>query len=179
MTMGPEVLMGDLVGDIPVATRPPDFEIWVATAGPDLMRFAVAVTGNAHDAADAVQDAMVAIYPRWRRIVARGGPDAYVRRIIVNRQISWWRRIGRRESAIEPPDLAATSTSNVADAMVADRLLHSLPVKQRAAVALRYLDDLSFAEIAEVLGCPESTARSHVHRALARLRTELEADHER
>ena len=66
-----------------------------------------------------------------------------------------------------------------ADAIVADRLLHSLPVKQRAAVALRYLDDLSFAEIAEILGCPESTARSHVHRALTRLRTELEADHER
>ena len=74
MALGPEVLLGDVIGDIPVAARPLDFEIWVVTAGPDLMRFAVALTGNAHDAADAVQDALVTVYPRWRRVVARGGP---------------------------------------------------------------------------------------------------------
>ena len=49
MTTGAEVLTGDLVGDLPIATRPLGLEISVATAGPDLMRFAVAaVTGNAH-----------------------------------------------------------------------------------------------------------------------------------
>jgi RNA polymerase sigma-70 factor (sigma-E family) len=179
MAMGPEVLMGDRVADIPIPARPLDFEIWAGAAGPDLMRFALAVTGNAHDAADAVQDAMVAVYPRWRRVVARGGPDAYVRRIIVNRRISWWRRVGRRETVIEPPDRAAASASDgLGDAVVADRLLRSLPVSQRAAVVLRYLDDLSFAEIADILGCPESTARSHVRRALRRLRDQLGDDDE-
>lgn len=171
--------MGDRVGEVPIAARPVDFEIWAVTAGPDLMRFALAVTGNPHDAADAVQDAMVAVYPRWRRVVARGGPDAYVRRIIVNRRISWWRRVGRRETVIEPPDRATAAVADgLGDAVVADRMLRSLPVSQRAAVALRYLDDLSFAEIAEILGCPESTARSHVHRALRRLREQLGDDHE-
>ena len=171
--------MGDAIGDTPVAVRPLDFEIWVVTAGPDLMRFALALTGNAHDAADAVQDALVAVYPRWRRVVARGGPDAYVRRIIVNRRISWWRRVGRRETVIEPPDrTSASGTDGLGDSIVAERLLRSLPVSQRAAVALRYLDDLSFAEIADILGCPESTARSHVHRALRRLREQLGDDHE-
>ena len=171
--------MGDAIGDTPVAARPLDFEIWVVTAGPDLMRFALALTGNAHDAADAVQDALVAVYPRWRRVVARGGPDAYVRRIIVNRRTSSWRRVGRRETVSEPPDRASASGADgLGDSIVADRLLRALPVSQRAAVALRYLDDLSFAEIADILGCPESTARSHVHRALRRLREQLGDDHE-
>jgi hypothetical protein len=55
MAVGPEVLLGDLVGDIPISVRPLDFDLWVATAGPDLLRFAMALTGNAHDAADAVR----------------------------------------------------------------------------------------------------------------------------
>ena len=67
--------MGDRIDDFPIPADPLDFETWVAAAGPDLMRFALAVTGNAHDAADAVQNAMVAVYPRWRRVFARGGPD--------------------------------------------------------------------------------------------------------
>jgi len=54
-----------------------------------------------------------------------------------------------------------------ADAIVADRPRRSLPVKQRAAVALRYLDDLSFAEIADIVGCPESTYQDSQSRASA------------
>ncbi len=149
--------MGDRVGDIPIAARPLDFEIWVVTAGPDLMRFALAVTGNPHDAADAVQDAMVAVYPRWRRVVARGGPDAYVRRIIVNRRISWWRRVGRRRDGDRTagPGVRRQRTDGLGDCRSSPiGCSRSLPVSQRAAVALRYLDDLSFAEIAEILGCP-------------------------
>jgi RNA polymerase sigma factor (sigma-70 family) len=59
---------------------------------------------------------------------------------------------------------------------MARRLLAGLPARQRAAVALRFYDDLAFAEIATILDCPESTARSYVHRALERLRAQLEAD---
>ena len=54
-----------------------------------------------------------------------------------------------------------------------DPVGQSLACLQRAAVVLRFFDDLSFAEVGEALGCPEATARSHVHRALARLRSEL------
>ena len=55
------------------------------------------------------------------------------------------------------------------------RLCGELPPLQRAAVVLRFYEDRSFAEIGDILGCPEATARSHVHRALATLRTRLEA----
>ena len=156
----------------------PDFSTWATDKGPDLMRFALAVTGNAHDAADAVQDALVAIYTRWRRLSRHGRPDAYARRVIVNRQISWWRKIGRRESSTQLPDLAGAGEAATGDAVLAARLLRTLPAQQRAAVVLRYLEDLSFADIAEILGCPESTARSHVHRALGRLREQLGDEHD-
>ena len=62
----------------------------------------------------------------------------------------------------------------VADADQALRLCGELPPMQRAAVVLRFYEDRSFAEIARILGCPEGTARSHVHRALQALRAKLE-----
>ena len=176
--------MSEPVRESTVRTAPDDgasissFEDWVVLSGPGLMKFAVAVSGPA-EARDAVQDAMVAVYPRWRRLSAEGGPDAYARRVIVNRRITWWRRIGRREAAAPAPAAqAANPTDAASDVVLAARLLRTLPVRQRAAVVLRYYDDLDFAEIGRILGCAESTARSHVHRALTSLRTELGDDHD-
>jgi RNA polymerase sigma factor (sigma-70 family) len=56
------------------------------------------------------------------------------------------------------------------------RLCASLPPNQRASVVLRFYEDLTYREIAAVLDCPEATARSHVHRALATLRTTIEQE---
>jgi RNA polymerase sigma-70 factor (sigma-E family) len=157
---------------------PAEFDQWATTAGPDLMRFAVATIGNPHDASDAVQDAMMAVYPRWRRLAESGAADAYARRVIINHRITWWRRVGRRESLVDPPDRGASGPApgNAGDTVLARQLLQALPRQQRAAVVLRFLDDLTFAQIADILGCPESTARSHVHRALTRLREQLGDD---
>jgi RNA polymerase sigma factor (sigma-70 family) len=138
------------------------------------------VTGNREAARDAVQDALVAVYLRWARLIVGGEPDAYARRIIVNRHISWWRKLGRRERLtafdVDPAVPAEPASEGLADADLARRLLAGLPARQRAAVALRFYDDLAFAEIARVLGCTESTARSYVHRALERLRSQLKED---
>lgn len=154
-----------------------DFDRWAAERGRSLLVFATAVTGNREAARDAVQDALVAVYLRWRRLTAGGEPDAYARRVIVNRHISWWRRLGRRErlTAFEVDHGRATEPAQdaLADADLARRLLAELPARQRAAVALRFYDDLAFAEIATILDCTESTARSYVHRALERLRVQI------
>ena len=153
------------------------FDAWAADRSRSLLIFATAVTVDREAARDAVQDALVAVYLRWRRLILRGEPDAYARRIIINRHISWWRRLGRRERLTAfDTDLAATADQaqdDLADTDLARRLLAGLPARQRAAVALRFYDDLAFAEIAAVLDCTESTARSYVHRALERLRAEL------
>ncbi len=176
----------------------PDFADWVDRSGPSLLGFAHMVTGSGHDAADAVQDALVAVYPRWRRLQADGsgtrasgadaegrsfGADAYARRVIVNRTVSWWRKFTRREYLVDaaelPPVRAPGVTESdpagpVSDSILARQLLGTLPTKQRAAVVLRFYDDLPFAEIAAILRCTESTARSYVHRALAALRDRLD-----
>jgi RNA polymerase sigma-70 factor (sigma-E family) len=154
------------------------FDAWAAERSRSLLIFATAVTGDREAARDAVQDALVAVYLRWSRLIVGGEPDAYARRIIVNRHISWWRRLGRRERLtafdVEERSPAAPAQDGLADSDLARRLLAGLPPRQRAAVALRFYDDLAFAEIARVLDCTESTARSYVHRALERLRTQLE-----
>ena len=157
----------------------PTFAAWVAASGPALQRFAFLLTGSTADAPDLVQEALSRTYPRWRSLSARGTADAYVRRAIVNASISRWRK--DRHLTVVPDDhLDATRQPHqvdpaaaVSDADAAWRLCERLPAQQRAAVVLRFYEDLGYEQIAAVLGCPVSTARSHVHRALAALRKHL------
>ncbi len=170
--------------DTSVAPTAPDrgsgvdasFDAWVAGASPVLLRFA-AITTRDLDPADLVQDALVAVYLRWPRWKDPGQADAYARRVILNGHVSRWRRWGRRVTMVDPalltedpaPDGAAS-----ADLLTARQLLAALPVPQRAAAFLRFYDDLTYREIAEVVNCREATARSHVHRALIALKNQLE-----
>lgn len=176
--------------------QPPDFDTWVQQRGAALLRFAYLVTRDHSRAEEAVQDALVSAYPRWGRIQRAGDPEAYVRRAIVNADISRWRRFFRRETPISDPKLFETarpvtgSTGGHAGEHAGDHagehaeqdavwaLCASLPTKQRAAVVLRYYEGLPDVEIAEILGCTAGTVRSQIHRALASLRTTLGATEE-
>ncbi len=168
------------------------FEEWAEHAGPALLRYAHAITGSSHDAADLSQEALVAVAVRWRRLSERGAPDAYARRVVLNAHTSAWRRFGRREHLTgQTPETAVGSNGSAAgrsgsggdhaettgDALLARQLLAELPPRQRAAVVLRFFEDLPYAEIATITGCTESTARSHVRRALQTLNHRLEEDH--
>ncbi|MFT4110309.1 SigE family RNA polymerase sigma factor [Propionicimonas sp.] len=158
------------------------FDEYVTTRSAALQRFAFLITRNRDDALDAVQEALAGLYPRWARVSASGEVDAYVRRSIVNAHVSAWRKV-RRLYPSEDPTLSASApvvpdtADAVADADQALRLCGELPPVQRAAVVLRFYEDRSFAEIGRILGCPETTARSHVHRALVALRARLGGDH--
>lgn len=155
-------------------TASPDFDAWVEARAAALLRFGYLVTGSQHAAEDAVQSALVAVCEKWSRISRTDDPDSYVRRMIVNAHISAWRRFGRRESVVETVhERAADPTAGVDDSDAVWRLCATLPRQQRAAVVLRFYEDLGYAEIAAILGVAEPTARSHVHRALAALRREL------
>lgn len=157
--------------------EPGTFDAYVRERSVALQRFAFLVTHDSEDARDAVQDALTGLYPRWERVRAGGNVDAYVRRSIVNASVSRWRRTRRTVPVESPEDWERTDdpgfADGLADADEAWRLCGELPVPQRAAVVLRFWEDRTYAEIAEVLGCTEATARSHVHRALARLRIRL------
>jgi RNA polymerase sigma-70 factor (sigma-E family) len=159
-----------------VAVRTLGFEEWVVARAPTLLRFAYLVTGSAHAAEDAVQSALAAACPRWDRICATDDPERYVRRMIANAHVSAWRRFGRRQSVVAdvaPADEAADPATGVAEHDAVWRVCRALPERQRAAVVLRFYEDLDYPEIAATLGCAESTVRSQVHRALAALRVEL------
>lgn len=153
------------------------FDDYVRERSVALQRFAYLVTRHPEDARDAVQDALIGLWPRFDEVRARGSVDAYVHRSIVNASVSRWRKVRRLVPVEAPEDLPGAGASSFEDELVdadaAWRLCATLAPDQRAAVVLRYWSGASFAEIAEVLGCAEATARSHVHRALIRLRTQL------
>lgn len=169
-----------LLEETPVTVPGPEsrsFETYVRERSVALQRFAFLVTHHHEDARDAVQDALVGLYPRFAEVAARGDVDAYVHRSIVNASVTRWRKQRRSLPVADLPEPPARDRSGdgfadeIADADAAWRLCATLPPDQRAAVVLRFWSGHSFAEIADVLGCAEATARSHVHRALTKLRT--------
>lgn len=167
----------DVVVTEPSTAVDPGFDAWVEARVAALLRFGYLVTGSQHAAEDAVQSALVSACEKWSRVIRRDDPDAYVRRMIVNAHISAWRRSGRRESSVaEVRDVVSTDRVQVVvehDAVW--RMCAQLPARQRAAVVLRFYEDLEYGEIAAILDVAEPTVRSHVHRALTTLRRELDS----
>lgn len=143
-----------------------------------MVALAAAVCGNSLLAEDLAQDAMTRIYRRWDRVSAYDKPGAFARRVTINLASSRRKRdavaergrskLGTQHS-VPPPSEPHTE---VWDAV------RQLPPKQRAAIALHYLEDRPVDEIADILGCASATARVHLHRARATLATLLEG-HER
>lgn len=149
------------------------FEDYVRARLPALLRFAHALCGDPHTAADLVQDALERTGVRWSRIERTADPDAYVKRAIVNGRTSRWRKLRRESLVAALPEPA----SGHRDAEPHDhelwRLLATLPPRQRAVLVLRYYEDMSEEQIAQTLGCAPGTVKSQASKALAKLRTVL------
>ncbi|MFI7438679.1 SigE family RNA polymerase sigma factor [Nonomuraea indica] len=144
-----------------------EFEDFVRTRGPALLRYGYVLTGSGHDAADLVQEALLKLGDNWARVRDKDNPEAYVRTVMARQHISWWRRRRREHLTDEPPE------GSYLDAHPSGELwktLAALPRRQRAVLVLRYYEDLSDGEIAEVLGISRGTVRSQAFRALATLR---------
>lgn len=137
-----------------------------------LFRTTYAVAGDRAGAEDALQAAYAKAFSTWRRISATEHPEAYVRRMAVNEVLGTRRRPAfRRERYVDAePDPAPSPEPTLADRDAVWRAASALPPRQRAVVVLRYYEDLSEAEIAEVLGCSRGTVKSQASDALARLR---------
>ena len=138
-----------------------------------LLRTAWLLTGDWALAEDLVQTALVRSWPRWERIWRRGDPEMYVRRVMVNTWAGWRRRRWRAEQpsgAVPDSPAAGDLAAEAAVRITVQRALRSLPARQRAVLVLRVFDDLSEAQVAEVLGCAVGTVKSTMARAVARLR---------
>jgi RNA polymerase sigma-70 factor (sigma-E family) len=152
------------------------FRDYVLTRGTALLRMATMLTGNRADAEDLVQAALAKTYLAWSKINDHAALDAYVRRAMVNTHISWWRRRRLEEFPTdELPDQVVADHALESDmAEVVRRALDRLPQRMRAAVMLRYFEDMTEPEIAATLGISLGTVKSTVSRAVAKLRIDVE-----
>jgi RNA polymerase sigma-70 factor (sigma-E family) len=157
------------------------FATFVRERGEHHLRMAVLLTGSSAEAEDLVQTSLVKLYRAWPRLdVASGGPDAYLRKIIVNTRRSWWQTRWRQESPTasvpDRPD-PAEGNGDPADRQALGSLVRSalaaLPRQQRAVLVLRYLEDLPIAEVSSLLGCSAGSVKTHAHRGLRALRASL------
>ncbi len=153
-----------------------DFREFVSARGRALLRSAYLLTGNLADAEDLVQSALAKTYQAWDRIEDRKALDGYVRRAMVNTHISWWRRRRVDEYPTDDiPDQPAADTSGNSELHdTLQRAINRLPQRMRAAVVLRYFEDMTEAEVADILGVSQGTVKSTVSRAVAKLRTDTD-----
>ena len=143
---------------------------------PALLRTAYLLTGNQQQAEELVQDTLVRLYPKWDKVEAADVPLAYVRRSLSNAYINQRRRGSARELAFE--DVPERTDPYDALNQLADRDqlwagLNQLSQRQRAALVLRFFEDLSDEQTAASLGCRVGTVRSLISRGLAALREHL------
>ncbi|KOX35294.1 ECF subfamily RNA polymerase sigma-24 subunit [Saccharothrix sp. NRRL B-16348] len=139
-----------------------------------MRRTAYLLCGDWHRAEDLVQTALTKLYVAWPR-VRRDSPDAYARKVLVRTAIDDSRRAFRRRETVvdKVPDTRVPDTASDFDVR---RALASLPAGQRAAVVLRYWEDLSVKETARLLGRTEGTVKSQAAKGLAALRALLGHD---
>ena len=151
------------------------FEEFVRGRSTHLFQLALLLAGqNQADAEDLLQ---VALERAWRRGPVRyreGSPEPYVRRILVNASIDRWRWLRRRgEEPLgdrAPGAVVADAAAAVARRDLLMRSLAELPPRQRAVLVLRYWEDHSEAEVADMMGCSIGTVKSQASRGLVRLR---------
>lgn len=144
------------------------FEEFVAARRQALLRTAYLLTGDHGHAEDLVQTALVRSWPRWSRIADR--PEPYVRTVLAREVTNRWR--GRRWREVSTGTLPETPApaADPTDREVLRRALLELSPRQRAVVVLRFFDDLTEQQTADVLGIGLGTVKSHGRDAMARLR---------
>jgi RNA polymerase sigma factor (sigma-70 family) len=155
-------------GEVAAVLRPPSFEETYRASYRQLTQVAHLITGSNDVAEEVVQDAFVALYPRFATV---DNPGGYLYRSVVNGCRTWMRRrdarvrLGRAEPlrVAKAPELDETWSA-----------LLGLSPRLRTVVVLRYYADLPLAQIGELVGCPTGTVKSQLHRALSQLRGVIE-----
>jgi RNA polymerase sigma-70 factor (sigma-E family) len=161
-----------------------DFDRFVAETAESLLQSAYLITWDLAEAQDLVQECLFKVARRWPRVKKMRRPVAYARTVLIHLALDEGKRRSRRRSELGP-EAAGFLEAHHDDAAVAvlgrvetstDLLeaLRELPPRQRAALVLRYFDDLSEAEVAHVMGCSVGTVKSTTSRALGRLRRKVE-----
>lgn len=152
-----------------------EFREFVTARWHALVRSAYLLTGDRGHAEDLVQGALERAHRRWKRV---DDPERYVRRVLVTAAASRWRRVARRPETLTehlPETAGPDQHARADDRDAVRRALATLPPRTRAVLVLRYVEDLSEADTAALLGCSVGSVKSQASRGLARLRSDLAA----
>jgi len=150
------------------------FERFYRSEYRSVLAFALVLTGDPGRAEEVAQEAFLAAYGSWSDLES---PVAWTRRVAANKAKSWWRRRYAERRAVGRLAAASVQVGEMpADTAAFWQEVRRLPRNQATALVLFYLEDRSAAEVAEVLGCAESTARVHLSRGRAALAKRLGVD---
>ncbi len=142
------------------------FDEFVAARSRALLRTAYLLTHDHALAEDLLQTSLAKAWFAWKRI--QGEPEPYVRKILVNTYATWWRRKWNGEQPTETlPEQVLEDVTEPTDLWSA---MERLPRRMRAVIVLRYFEDLTEAQTADLLGCSVGTVKSQSSKALAKLR---------
>jgi RNA polymerase sigma-70 factor (sigma-E family) len=160
------------------AGRDAEFTAYLHARQPSLLRTAYLLTGDRHTAEDVLQTSLAKLYLAWDKVRDRDSVDAYVRRIMVNENNSLWRRPWKRREHTSDvmPDASYVDTYDDGRGAALWDVVQGLPPKARAVVVLRYYEQLSEAETADVLGISIGTVKSQCSRAIAAMRERVPAE---
>lgn len=127
-------------------------------------------------AEELAQETLARVCRDWRKVRSLDSPEAWAQRVAINLANSFFRRRAAERRAksrlASRAEIDTGTTAEAADAIAVRQAVAALPRRQRTALVLRYFADLTFAEVAELMDCPEATAKSLARRSLQRLRTE-------
>lgn len=155
---------------------PSSFEVFYREEYGSVLALVYGLSGSRWVAEDLAQEAFLRVHREWRRVAGMESPGGWVRRVAINLARSRLRRL--RSEAAARLRLGAMSVSMGQPAGEFDefwREVRRLPDRQAQVIALRYIDDLSVSEIAQVLGVAEGTVKAQLHQGRTRLRRQFEA----
>jgi RNA polymerase sigma-70 factor (sigma-E family) len=151
---------------------------FVAGHRTSLFRTAFLLVGDHHEAEELLQETLVRVVAAWSRIERRDAPEVYARRAMVNLATNRWRRRATANAYLRRqrrPESVHDPAGDLVDRDALWTVLRTLPVRMRAVLVLRYFEDQSERQTADILGCSVGTVKSQTSKALSRLRERLEA----
>lgn len=163
--------------DEPFKVEVPDsFEVFYRREYRSVLALVYGLTGSRWVAEDIAQEAFLRVHRDWERVTAMDSPGGWVRRVAVNLARSRVRRLRSEASArLRLGGMRVSMGQPAAEFDDFWREVRKLPDRQAQVIALRYIDDLSVAQIAQVLGVADGTVKAHLHQGRNRLRRQFEA----